>query len=84
VLPISTEQILESFSEHLFVFPLSQAQKNFLIDTIMMQGIPRTSWLFEWNRYRTNPTNIDNYNGVRWRLTLLMRYMLRMAEFQIG
>ena len=81
--PITTEQILDNFSQHLFVFELSAAQKNFLIDTIMMQGIPRTSWLFEWNRYRGNPNNIDNYNGVRWRLTLLMRYMLRMAEVQI-
>lgn len=80
---ITTEQVLESFSQHLFVFPLSQAQKDFLIDTIMMQGIPRSSWIFEWNRFRQNPNNTDNYNGVRWRLSLLMRYMLRMAEFQV-
>jgi hypothetical protein len=48
-----------------------------------MQGIPRSSWIFEWNRYRQDPGNIDNYNTVRWRLSLLMRYMLRMAEYQI-
>ncbi|MCA0382541.1 MAG: DUF1800 domain-containing protein [Bacteroidetes bacterium] len=81
---ITTEQILASFAEHLFVFPLSTAQQNFLIDTIMMQGIPRSSWIFEWNRYRQTPANLDNFNTVRWRLSLLMRYMLRMAEFQIS
>lgn len=80
---VTTEQILESFSSQLFVFPLSTNQQNFLIDTIMMQGIPRSSWIFEWNRYRQTPGNIDNYNGVRWRLSLLMRYMLRMAEYQV-
>jgi hypothetical protein len=80
---ITTEQILESFSNQLFVFALSQSQKDFLIDTIMMQGIPRSSWIFEWNRYRQAPGNIDNYNGIRWRLSLLMRYMLRMAEYQV-
>jgi uncharacterized protein (DUF1800 family) len=81
---ISTEQVLASFSQHLFVFPLSLNQQNFLIDTIMMQGIPRMSWIFEWNRFRSNPGNQDNYNTVRWRLSLIMRYMLRMAEYQIS
>jgi uncharacterized protein (DUF1800 family) len=80
---ITTEQVLASFSQHMFVFPLSAAQENFLIDTIMMQGIPRSSWIFEWNRYRQAPSNIDNYNTVRWRLSLIMRYMLRLAEFQL-
>ena len=81
--PVSTEAILASFSQHLLVFNLNTAQQNFLIDTIMMQGIPRSSWNFEWNRYRQNPNNTDNYNGVRWRLSLLMRYLLRMAEYQV-
>ncbi len=81
---ITTEQVFVSFTQNLFVFKLTPNQKNFLIDTIMMQGIPRASWIFEWNRYRTTPGNIDNYNGVRWRLTLLMRYMLRMAEIHIS
>ena len=92
----TVELILEKFTENLFVSPLFQTQKDFLIDTIMMQGIPRTSWRFEWNGFRKasydiaqNPPTItqqqynDRYNGVRWRLQLLMRYLLRMAEYQV-
>lgn len=92
----TVELILEKFSEKLFVNPLFQAQKDFIIDTIMMQGIPRTSWRFEWNAFRKasydiaqNPPTItqqqynDRYNGVRWRLQLMMRYLLRMAEYQV-
>ena len=86
---ISTVDILNAFTDKLFVTPLFQAQKDFLIDIIMMQGIPRTSWTFEWNDFRTlsnNPTGTaytDRYNGIRWRLQLLMRFMLKMAEFHV-
>ena len=86
---ISTIDILNAFTEKLFVSNLFQTQKDFLIDTIMMQGIPRTSWTFEWNAFRNvsnNPTDstyTDKYNAVRWRLQLLMRFMLKMAEFHV-
>ncbi|MDZ7899424.1 MAG: DUF1800 domain-containing protein [Arcicella sp.] len=86
---ITCDVILEEFSKNMFVTPLFQTQKDFLMDTIMMQGIPRTSWTFEWNAFRTvsntptNPTFQDKYNGVRWRLQLLMKYMMRMAEFHV-
>ena len=86
---ISTIDILNAFTEKLFVSNLFQTQKDFLIDTIMMQGIPRTSWTFEWNAFRnvsnnpTDPTYTDKYNAVRWRLQLLMRFMLKMAEFHV-
>jgi uncharacterized protein (DUF1800 family) len=92
----TVELILETFTEKLFVNNLFQPQKDFIIDTIMMQGIPRTSWRFEWNGFRKasydiaqNPPLItqqqynDRYNGVRWRLQLMMRYLLRMAEYQV-
>jgi uncharacterized protein (DUF1800 family) len=92
----TVELILEKFSEKLFVNPLFQAQKDFIIDTIMLQGIPRTSWRFEWNAFRKasfdiaqNPPTItqqqytDRYNGINWRLSLMMRYLLRMAEYQV-
>jgi uncharacterized protein (DUF1800 family) len=90
---ITTVDVLNSFSEKLFVSPLFQSQKDFVIDTIMMQGIPRMSWIFEWNAFRKASYNIangiadasyqDRYNGIRWRLQLLMRYLLRMAEYQV-
>jgi hypothetical protein len=93
---ITTDQILASFTDKLFVNPLFQAQKDFLIDTVMMQGLPRTSWLFEWRTFRNNSKKVadgtipatdqgyvDNRNGIRWRLQLLYRSLLRMAEYQV-
>ena len=80
---ITCEQVLAGFTKNLFAVDLTLGQQNFLIDTIMMQGIPRLSWTFEWNRYRTNPTDGGNRYGVLWRLQNLMKYMLRMAEYHI-
>ena len=80
---ITCEQVLAGFTTNLFATDLFQTQKDFLIDTIMMQGIPRTSWGFEWNAYRSAPTDINKQNTVKWRLQNLMRYLLRMAEYHI-
>ncbi len=80
---ITCVDVLEAFSKNLFATDLFQSQKDFLIDTIMMQGIPRTSWVNEWNNYRTTPTNTNRKNAVTYRLQNLMKYMLRMAEYQL-
>lgn len=80
---IPCETVLAGFTKNLFAADLTSDQQNFLLDTIMMQGIPRTSWLFEWNRYRTDPTNNGNRYTIQWRLQNLMKFMLRMAEYHI-
>lgn len=81
--PITAEAVYNAFTRNLFTRPLSEAQKNFLIDTILMKGIPRTSWLTEWNNYRTNPTDTNRQNAVRWRGQNLMLYLLKMAEYYL-
>ena len=80
---ISCVDVLNAFSKNLFVNDLLQTQFDFLIDTIMMQGLPRMSWTFEWNSYRMNPTDPGSQYEVRARLQNLMKYMLRMAEYHI-
>jgi uncharacterized protein (DUF1800 family) len=80
---ISCEQVFASFSKNLFAIELTQSQKDFLIDTIMMGGIPRTSWIFELNAYRNKPNDANSQNPILWRSQGLMKYMLRMAEYQV-
>ena len=81
--PLTCEQVLDAFSKHLFALELPQAHKDYLIDKIMMGGIPRASWKFELNTYRSSPSNVNSQNPVLWRCQLLMKYMLRMAEYQV-
>ncbi|GAB4024387.1 DUF1800 domain-containing protein [Spirosoma koreense] len=80
---ISCADVQAAFAKNLFATDLFPSQVDFLIDTIMMQGIPRSSWTFEWNAYRTAPNDTNKRNGVTWRLQNLMKYMLRMAEYHI-
>ncbi|WP_080055723.1 DUF1800 domain-containing protein [Spirosoma aerolatum] len=80
---ISCADVQTGFSKNLFAIDLQQSQKDFLIDTIMMQGLPRTSWTFQWNAYRTNTNDGGARYEVRSRLENLMKYMLRMAEYHI-
>jgi hypothetical protein len=80
---ITCTDVLAGFTKNLFSVDLFQSQADFLIDTIMMQGIPRASWLFEWNAYRRNPADMGNRFNILWRLQNLMRYMLRMAEYHV-
>ncbi|MBD2700432.1 DUF1800 domain-containing protein [Spirosoma sp. BT702] len=80
---ISCTQVLDSFANNLFATDLFQSQKDFLINTIMMNGLQCSSWQFEWNRYRKTPTNEDYKNAVLYRFQNLMKYMLRMAEYHL-
>ncbi len=80
---ITAEFVVTKFLEHLLVFELSASIKNSLIDDVFMAGIPRDSWLFEWNRYRQTPTNTDAVNAVKNRIINLNRYVLRLAEYEI-
>lgn len=81
---ITCEQVLREFSKNTFVFDLSQSQKDFLIDSIMMmKSSPRTTWIREWDAYRAAPNDSARQNTILWRCRALLKYMLRMAEFQI-
>ena len=80
---ISCVEVLAAFSQNMFATDLFQSQQDFLIDTVMMQGIPRSSWTFEWNAYRSAPTNTNRKNAVTYRLQNLMKFMLRMAEYHL-
>ncbi|GAB3698243.1 DUF1800 domain-containing protein [Spirosoma flavus] len=80
---ISCTDVLDLFAKNLFATDLFQTQKDFLINTIMMQGLQCSSWQFEWNRYRGAPTNTNYKNAVLYRFQNLMKYMLRMAEYHL-
>lgn len=81
---ISCEQVLAEFSDNLFAFELTQIQKDFLIDNIMMMNSsPRTTWIREWDAYRASPNDVAKQGTILWRCKALLRYMLRMAEFQV-
>lgn len=81
---ISCEEVLAELSKNLFAIELSQSQKDFLIDNIlMMNSSPRTTWVREWNFYRASPGDVSRQNTILWRCRAMLKYMLRMAEYQL-
>jgi uncharacterized protein (DUF1800 family) len=74
--------IVDLVTMNLFATPLSQAQKDFLIDTILMIGQQRSNWTTQWASYKSNPTS-TNISTVKSKLDALMKYLLRMAEYSI-
>jgi uncharacterized protein (DUF1800 family) len=81
---ITCEAVLAELSRNLFAVALTQQQKDFLIDSIMMmKSSPRTTWVREWDAYRSSPSDISRQNTILWRCRALMKYMLRMAEYQL-
>lgn len=77
--------VVDLLTKNLFATGLNANQKNFLTDTIMMQNLPRTSWTIEWNNYKTaTPSNLTaRTTVVRTRFENLMKFLFRMAEYQI-
>lgn len=80
---VSCTQVLDAFSNNLYATDLFQSQRDFLISTIMMNGLQCSSWEVEWNRYRATPTSTNYRNAVQYRLQNLLKYMLRMAEYHL-
>lgn len=80
---ITCEVVLDGFTKNLFATDLFPAQKTFLLDTIMMMGFSRITWQHEWNAYRATPNDKGKKDTILWRTQALMRYLLRMAEFQL-
>ncbi|WP_461051695.1 DUF1800 domain-containing protein [Spirosoma arcticum] len=80
---ITCEQVLSAFLANLFAISLLESQKDFLIDTVMMQNAPRTLWSVEWNAYRSAPADAAKKQAVTARLTTLIKFMLQMAEYQV-
>ncbi|WP_254560324.1 DUF1800 domain-containing protein [Dyadobacter diqingensis] len=80
---IPCEELFAQFSKNFFALELPESQKNFLIDTIMMRSVPRSTWIFELNKYRAAPTDAGWRNAVIGRCQALMKYMFRMAEYQV-
>lgn len=80
---ISGHAVLEGFTSGLFAVDIPQQHKDFIVDHIMMTDQPRSDWTFVWDLYRKDRSNAFVENGVRWRCELMMRYVLRMAEFNV-
>ena len=67
----------------LLAIPLTQTQTDFLTDTILLNSIPRYEWADEWLAYTASPNDAAKKQAVQLKLTALLQYIFRMAEYQV-
>jgi len=82
--PSDPEVLVNEICANLFAFDLTQAQKNYLIDEVLIPGLPRYEWGLEWNTYLADSNNTAKENAVKMKLDSVFLYLLRLAEYQMG
>ncbi|MFN8357236.1 MAG: DUF1800 domain-containing protein [Spirosomataceae bacterium] len=82
--PSDPEKLVTDLSTYLFAMDITQSQKDFLIDQVLLPGLPRYEWYPEWQDYIKDPTSKPKLNAVKSKLDALFLFMLRMAEYQVG
>lgn len=80
--PSDAFKIVEDLTAQLFSVSLTQEQKDFLVDTVFLPGLPRYEWPTEWNDYIKTNTAAKR-TVVKSKLDNLFLYLLRMAEYQL-
>jgi len=76
--------LVNELTSNLFAFELPQNQRDYIIDEVLVAGLPRYEWTLEWNLYIADPNNTAKKNAVKMKIDELYLYLLRLAEYQMG
>lgn len=82
--PSDPEKLVNDIAGYLFTTDATKSQKDFLIDQVLLPGLPRYEWYPEWQDYIKDPNNTAKRNAVKMKLDALFLFMLRMAEYQVS
>lgn len=81
--PGDPASLVNQLTQSLLAVSLTQAQLDFLTNTILLDGLPAYEWTNEWNDYVNNPTNAGKLMAVQQKISTLLGYLFRMAEYQV-
>ena len=82
--PADPAALVADLTRLMLAAPLTQAQKDFLTDTILLNGLPRYEWTAEWNDYVSNPTSTAKMKAIQMKVNTFLSYLFRMAEYQVA
>ncbi len=76
--------LIDDLTKLLLPQPIS-ATKKILLKSILLSGLPSDSyWTIAWFDYLNNPNDPMAFEVVNVRLTILMRYILSLPEYQLA
>lgn len=82
--PEDPVQLIEDVTQLLLPQPISQTKK-ILLKSILLSGLPNDSyWTNAWFDYQTNPNDPMSFEVVNVRLTILHKYVMNLAEYQLA
>lgn len=81
--PSDPVKLIDEWAALFFAVDLTKTQRDFLIDNVLISGLPRYEWNLEWQTYSTDPTNKNKQMAVSMKLNTTLQYMFRLAEYQL-
>ncbi|MBO0947774.1 DUF1800 domain-containing protein [Fibrella forsythiae] len=81
--PSDPVKLIDEWSALFFAVDMTQSQRDFLIDNVLISGLPRYEWNLEWQTYMSDPTNKNKQMAVNTKLNTTLQYMFRLAEYQV-
>lgn len=82
--PSDAVSLVDELTAVLFAFDLTRSQKDYVIDQVLVPGLPRYVWSDEWNNYNNDPTNTAKQMAVQAKLSAMWQYLFRLAEYQMN
>jgi hypothetical protein len=82
--PGNPVSVVGELAGRLFPIDLTAGQVEYLIRNVLIPGLPDYEWTTYWSLYTADPTISKNRDAVVARLNALLKFMLRMAEFQLA
>ncbi|MBP6386399.1 MAG: DUF1800 domain-containing protein [Pseudarcicella sp.] len=83
--PNDPATIVNFFVEWLIAVPITDAQKLFLTDNVLLSGTTtRSQWDTDWKAYKANPSNALAIAKVKPKINNLLKYIFRLAEYQLN
>ena len=82
--PEDPNKLIDNLVALLLPQPISLAKKT-LLKSILLSGLPNDSyWTNAWFDYQNNPTDPMAFEVVNVRLTILHKYIMNLAEYQLA
>ncbi|MDW8019590.1 MAG: DUF1800 domain-containing protein, partial [Chloroherpetonaceae bacterium] len=82
--PADPYQMVRDLSRQIFAVELSMSQINYLVENVLMPGVPYYEWTEQWNDFMRNQSDANRRRAVDMRVQNLLRYLFRMAEYQLA
>ncbi|MEZ0485093.1 DUF1800 domain-containing protein [Fibrella aquatica] len=82
--PADPVKLIDEWAALFYAVDLTKAQRDFLIDNVLVSGLPRYEWAVEWYDYINDATNKNKQMAVSMKLNTTLQYMFRLAEYQLN